>query len=122
MLLGPPFSPSPHIYLCSFLLEAAEFGVGCTEACIAVPLEAPSAAGALLDECEQKLEIITDNPKLLGVDLYASEAVNRQVRRCSVKRCRVYYLVDDEHNTAYVVTVCTIYGISRACFKSVTAR
>lgn len=49
---------------------------------IAVTLEAPSAAATLLDEFEEKLQLLADNPRLFGVDLYVSEAVNRQVRRC----------------------------------------
>ena len=46
---------------------------------IAVTLEAPGAAAALLDEYEEKLRLIADNPRLFGVDLFVSEAVSRQM-------------------------------------------
>ena len=70
---------------------------------IAVTLEAPGAAASLLDEYEEKLRLIADNPRLFGVDLYVSEAVSRQVRRCPVKRYGIYYTIDDEDKAIYVV-------------------
>ena len=70
---------------------------------IAVTLEAPSAAATLLDEFEEKLQLLADNPRLFGVDLYVSEAVNRQVRRCPVKRYGIYYTIDEEKKTVHVV-------------------
>ena len=70
---------------------------------IAVTLEAPGAAAALLDEYEEKLRLIADNPNLFGVDLFVSEAVCRQIRRCAVKRYGIYYTIDDEEKAVYVV-------------------
>ena len=70
---------------------------------IAVTLEAPGAAAALLDEYEEKLRLIADNPRLFGVDLFVSEAVSRQIRMCPVKRYGIYYTIDEEQKTIYVV-------------------
>ena len=70
---------------------------------IAVTLEAPGAAAALLDEYEEKLRLIADNPRLFGVDLFVSEAVSRQIRRCPVKRYGIYYAIDEGQKTIYVV-------------------
>lgn len=70
---------------------------------IAVTLEAPSAATELLDEHEEKLRLVADNPRLFGVHLHVSEAVNRQVRRCPVKRYGLHYTIDDESKAIYVV-------------------
>ena len=61
------------------------------------------AAVGLLDEYEEKLRLIADNPRLFGVDLFVSEAVSRQIRRCPVKRYGIYYTIDEEQKTIYVV-------------------
>jgi plasmid stabilization system protein ParE len=70
---------------------------------IAVTLEAPGADAALLDEYEEKLRLVADNPKLFGVDFDVSEAVSKQVRRCAVKRYGIYYTIDDEERAVHVV-------------------
>ena len=64
---------------------------------IAETLGSPGAAAALLDEYEYCLKLIRDNPYIFGLDLFVSEALNRQIRRCSVKRYSFYYLIDVVH-------------------------
>lgn len=70
---------------------------------IAETLGSPGAAAALLDEYEYCLKLIRDNPYIFGLDLFVSEALNRQIRRCSVKRYSFYYLIDDQRQLISVV-------------------
>ncbi len=70
---------------------------------IAVTLAAPGAATSLLEEYESALRLVADNPLLFGVDLYVSEAIGRQVRRCPVKRYGMYFTVDEDAGKIYIV-------------------
>ncbi|MDO4807991.1 MAG: type II toxin-antitoxin system RelE/ParE family toxin [Coriobacteriales bacterium] len=66
-------------------------------------LGAPGAAMSLLDRYEEVLGLLTDNPRLFGVDFDVSEAVGLQVRRCMARGYEIYYLVDDEREVVSVI-------------------
>ncbi len=70
---------------------------------IAITLQAPSAATSLLDTYEEKLTLLADNPRLFGVDLLLSEAINAQIRRCAVKRYGIYYTINDAEKVVTIV-------------------
>ena len=70
---------------------------------VAITLASPAAAASLLDEYEYALKLISGNPYIFGLDLYVSEALNRQIRRCPVKKYAVYYLIDDENRKVFVI-------------------
>lgn len=70
---------------------------------IAMTLGAPGTASSLLNEFEEKLTLISDNPRLFGVGFDVSEAVSEQVRKCLVKRYSIFYTIDDDKRTVSIV-------------------
>jgi plasmid stabilization system protein ParE len=70
---------------------------------ITITLGAPGAAASILDEFEEKLSLISENPRLFGVDFDVSEAVSKQVRKCLVKGYSIFYTIDDGQRTVNIV-------------------